>query len=42
MVSKKENMETYSGFGYWWNIHLLLRINSNSKDGIKVHDWMFL
>lgn len=43
MVSKKENMETYIGFNYWWNIHLLLRImNSNSKDGIKVHDWMFL
>jgi hypothetical protein len=44
MVGKKENMETYIGFNYWWNIHLLLRImNSGSnKDGVKLHDWMFV
>jgi hypothetical protein len=37
-------METYIGFNYWWNIHLLLRImNSGSnKDGVKLHDWMFV
>ena len=38
------NTKIYIGFNYWWNIHLLLRImNSGSnKDGVKLHDWMFV